>query len=129
MFASWAARIPAVAEILHVTSGQMGTLLLCVAVGSLIALPTAGLVVGRIGTANTVRAAGLVAAAAGVGVALALLAASVPGTAIALFSSASASVCGTSRRTLKGPTSNTGSGAPSCRSSTRPSAAAPSWVP
>ncbi|WP_427135068.1 MFS transporter [Pseudarthrobacter sp. S9] len=85
VFASWAARIPAVTEILHITSGQMGTLLLCVAIGSLIALPTAGLVVGRIGTANAVRAAGLVAAAAGVGVALSLLAASVPGTAIALF--------------------------------------------
>ena len=48
-------------------------------------MATAGHVVGRIGTANAVRAAGLVAAAAGVGVALALLAESVPGTAVALF--------------------------------------------
>ncbi|MET3919417.1 MFS transporter [Arthrobacter sp. UYEF20] len=85
VFASWAARIPAVTEILHITSGQMGTLLLCLAAGSLIALPTAGAVVGRIGTANTVRAAGLLAAAAGVGVALSLAAAAVPGTAISLF--------------------------------------------
>ena len=85
VFASWAARIPAVTDILDISSGQMGTLLLCVAAGSLIALPTAGHVVGRIGTANAVRAAGLVAAAAGVGVALALLAESIPGTAIALF--------------------------------------------
>ncbi len=85
VFASWAARIPAVTELLHVTSGQMGTLLLCLAAGSLIALPTAGFVVGRIGTANTVRSAGLFAAAAGVGVALSLMAASVPGTAISLF--------------------------------------------
>ncbi|GAA2135497.1 MFS transporter [Arthrobacter humicola] len=85
VFASWAARIPAVTEILHITSGQMGTLLLCLAVGSLIALPTAGFVVGRIGTANTVRSAGLFAAAAGVGVALSLMAASVPGTAASLF--------------------------------------------
>lgn len=85
VFASWAARIPAVTDILRITSGQMGTLLLCVAVGSLIALPTAGHVVGRIGTANAVRTAGLLAAAAGVGVALSLLAASIPGTAIALF--------------------------------------------
>jgi MFS family permease len=85
VFASWAARIPAVTDILHISSGQMGTLLLCVAAGSLIALPTAGHVVGRIGTANAVRAAGLVAAAAGVGVALALLAESVPGTGTALF--------------------------------------------
>ena len=33
VFASWAARIPAVTDILGITSGQMGTLLLCVAVG------------------------------------------------------------------------------------------------
>ncbi len=85
VFASWAARIPAVTETLQVTSGQMGTLLLCVAAGSLIALPTAGFVVGRIGTANTVRAAGLTAALAGAGVALALLAASIPATAVTLF--------------------------------------------
>jgi MFS family permease len=85
VFASWAARIPAVTETLHLTSGQMGTLLLCTAVGSLLALPTAGLVVGRLGTANTVRAAGVLVTLAGVGVALSLSAESVPGTAIALF--------------------------------------------
>jgi MFS family permease len=85
VFASWAARIPAVTETLHLTSGQMGTLLLCIAVGSLLALPTAGLVVGKIGTANAVRAGGLVSAMAGVGIALSLSTESVPGTAIALF--------------------------------------------
>ncbi|XAS64096.1 MFS transporter [Micrococcaceae bacterium Sec5.8] len=85
VFASWAARIPAVTEILGISSGQMGTLLLCVAAGSLIALPTAGRVVGRIGTASAVRAAGLLVALAGGGVALALLGGSVPGTAAALF--------------------------------------------
>lgn len=85
VFASWAARIPAVTEILHISSGQMGTLLLCTAVGSLIALPTAGHVISRIGTANSVRASGLLAAMAGVGIAIALLAESVPGTAVALF--------------------------------------------
>lgn len=85
VFASWAARIPAVTETLHLTSGQMGTLLLCTAVGSLLALPTAGLVVGRIGTANAVRAAGVLAALAGVGIALSLSAESVVGTAVSLF--------------------------------------------
>lgn len=85
VFASWAARIPAVTETLHLTSGQMGTLLLCTAVGSLLALPTAGLVVGRIGTANAVRASGVLAALAGVGIALSLSVESIPGTAIALF--------------------------------------------
>jgi MFS family permease len=85
VFASWAARIPAVTEILHISSGQMGTLLLCTAVGSLIALPTAGHVIGRIGTANSVRASGFLAAVAGVAIAISLLAESVPGTAVALF--------------------------------------------
>jgi len=85
VFASWAARIPAVTDTLGITSGQMGTLLLCVAVGSLIALPTAGWVVNRLGTANTIRAAGLLAAAAGAGIAVSLNAVSIPGTAVSLF--------------------------------------------
>jgi MFS family permease len=85
VFASWAARIPAVTEALSLTSGQMGTLLLCTAVGSLVALPSAGWVVGRIGTANTVRVAGIVAGAAGAAIAFSLMAASVPATAMALF--------------------------------------------
>ncbi|WP_411374830.1 MFS transporter [Arthrobacter sp. MPF02] len=85
VFASWAARIPAVTETLNITSGQMGTLLLCTAIGSLLALPTAGLVVGRIGTANTVRCGGVLAAIAGAGIALSLSAESIPGTAVSLF--------------------------------------------
>ena len=85
VFASWAARIPAVTEALSLTSGQMGTLLLCTAVGSLLALPSAGWVVGRIGTANTVRVGGVLAAAAGTGVALSLMAGSVEATALSLF--------------------------------------------
>lgn len=85
VFASWAARIPAVTETLDLTSGQMGTLLLCTAIGSLLALPTAGLVVDRIGTASTVRFGGLLAALSGVGIALSLSAGSVPAIAIALF--------------------------------------------
>jgi MFS family permease len=85
VFASWAARIPAVTEILGISSGQMGTLLLCTAIGSLIALPTAGHVITRIGTANSVRASGLLAALAGVGISMSLLAESVPGTAVSLF--------------------------------------------
>ncbi|MFP3461922.1 MFS transporter [Arthrobacter globiformis] len=85
VFASWAARIPAVTQILGISSGQMGTLLLCTAVGSLIALPTAGHVITRIGTANSVRASGLLAALASVGVSVSLLAESVPGTAVSLL--------------------------------------------
>ncbi len=85
VFASWAARIPAVTEALSLTSGQMGTLLLCIAVGSLIALPSAGWVINRIGTGNTVRGAGVVVAVAGLGIALALMVGSVILTAVGLF--------------------------------------------
>lgn len=85
VFASWAARIPAVTEILGISSGQMGTLLLCTAVGSLIALPTAGHIITRIGTANSVRASGMLAALASAGISASLLAESVPGTAVSLF--------------------------------------------
>ncbi|MGG5173198.1 MFS transporter [Pseudarthrobacter sp. J1738] len=85
VFASWASRIPAVTQTLHLTAGQMGSLLLCTAIGSLLALPTAGLVIGRIGTANTMRAAGALAALAAVGISAALWLESVPLTAVALF--------------------------------------------
>lgn len=85
VFASWAARIPAVTDTLNLTPGQMGGLLLCLAVGSLIALPSAGYVASKLGTANTVRLAGLISALAGVGIALSLSAASTVGTAISLF--------------------------------------------
>lgn len=70
-FASWAARIPQVRDRLGVTPGQLGMVLLCLALGSLVALPTSGVVVSRIGEARTVSvmavvlAAGLVTAAVG----------------------------------------------------------------
>jgi fucose permease len=53
-FASWASRIPQVRDRLDVTPGQLGLILLCIALGSLVALPTSGIVVGHIGEARTV---------------------------------------------------------------------------
>ncbi|MBT1004231.1 MFS transporter [Paenarthrobacter sp. DKR-5] len=85
VFASWAARIPAVTATLGLSSGEMGALLLVTAVGSLISLPLSGTVVARIGTAHAVRAGGLLAAVGGVSIALSLLAVSVPGVAAGLF--------------------------------------------
>lgn len=85
VFASWAARIPAVTETLGLSSGQMGVFLLCIAVGSLLALPSAGWVVGRIGTASTLRGAGLVDAAAMAGVAVSLWTGSLVGLGASLF--------------------------------------------
>jgi len=53
-FASWAARIPQVREELGLTPAALGLVLLSIAVGSLIALPSAGLVVHALGAARTV---------------------------------------------------------------------------
>lgn len=85
VFASWAARIPAAASALQISAGQIGALLLALGLGSVVSLPLAGPISARIGTANTVRAGGTVAAAAAVGLAMALFAGSVPGAAAALF--------------------------------------------
>jgi MFS family permease len=54
VFASWASRIPDVKEKLGLTPGQLGLLLLSVALGSLIALPLSGAIVTRFGSRRTV---------------------------------------------------------------------------
>jgi len=69
-FASWASRIPQVRDGLALSPGELGGLLLALAVGSLSALPFAGLVVGRFGEARTVAA---MAVLSSVGMALAAL--------------------------------------------------------
>ena len=71
-FATWAARIPQVREELDLTPAALGLVLLSIAVGSLIALPSAGLIVHRIGAAKTIVVMSLICATgiatAGVGV-------------------------------------------------------------
>ena len=52
-FASWAARIPQLRDALQASPSTLGLVLLAVAVGSLIALPLAGVVVTHLGTART----------------------------------------------------------------------------
>ena len=85
VFASWAARIPAASAALGLSSGQMGTLLLIGAIGSVLSLPVAGAVSARIGTANTVRVGGAAAALAAGTVAAGLQLQSVPLTGVGLF--------------------------------------------
>jgi MFS family permease len=53
-FASWAARIPTLRDQLQATPAVLGLVLLSVALGSLIALPLAGMVVTRLGAARTI---------------------------------------------------------------------------
>ncbi|HLL65400.1 MAG TPA: MFS transporter [Micromonosporaceae bacterium] len=65
---SWFARVPAVRDALHLTAGQLGMLLLAMSLGAVLALPTAGVLVHRIGPPRAV-AAGAVLVAAGLTVA------------------------------------------------------------
>lgn len=53
-FATWASRIPQVRDKLNVTPGALGLILLCIAIGSIIAMPASGIVVARFGEARTV---------------------------------------------------------------------------
>ncbi|MEV4268267.1 MFS transporter [Micromonospora aurantiaca (nom. illeg.)] len=52
--ASWFSRVPAAREALDLSPSRLGLLLLCVSAGSLLAMPTAGLVAQRLGPARTV---------------------------------------------------------------------------
>jgi MFS family permease len=85
-FASWVSRIPEVRGGLHLTNGQLGLLLLAMAIGSVLTLPTTGALINRWGAAAVVRAGvtagllGLLVAAVGAGVA-----ANVPLAAAGLF--------------------------------------------
>ncbi|WP_146359874.1 MFS transporter [Arthrobacter yangruifuii] len=78
VFASWAARIPAAAEDLGVGAAGVGLLLLFSAIGSVAALPLAGSVAQRIGTAGTVRAGGITTSAASLVIAAGLHLGSIP---------------------------------------------------
>jgi fucose permease len=53
-FASWASRIPAVKAKLGLTPRELGLVLLAVAVGSVLALPSSGPIVARFGSRRTV---------------------------------------------------------------------------
>lgn len=85
VFASWAARIPSASDVLGLSDGQTGALLLVAAIGSLIALPLSGGIAARIGTGNTVRLGGVAATVAALTIAGGLVAASVPLASAGLF--------------------------------------------
>jgi len=53
-FASWASRIPQVRDHLALSPAELGLVLLCIAAGSLLALPLSGPVVHRFGSRRTV---------------------------------------------------------------------------
>ncbi|MEQ4304725.1 MFS transporter [Plantactinospora sp. B6F1] len=84
--ASWFARVPAARDALGLTPGRLGLLLLALSAGALLALPVAGMLTQRLGTARTVGASAVLAA---LGLALAGIAAgswhAVPAVAVGLF--------------------------------------------
>jgi fucose permease len=73
VFASWVSRIPEVRSSFALSNGQLGLVLLAIAVGSVVALPTTGAAINAFGTVKVVRigataaTAGMLAAAAGLG--------------------------------------------------------------
>lgn len=58
LFATWVSRIPEVREGLGLSNGALGALLLALAVGSVLSLPTTGALINRFGTVRVVRFAG-----------------------------------------------------------------------
>lgn len=87
VFASWAARIPSASDVLGLSDGETGALLLVAAIGSMISLPLSGGIAARIGTANTVRVGGVAATIAASTIAAGLIAESVilAGTGLFIF--------------------------------------------
>jgi MFS family permease len=78
VFSSWVSRIPEVRSSFDLTNGQLGLVLLAIALGSVLALPTTGATIDRLGTVRVVRigaaaaTVGMLAAALGLGHVLAL---------------------------------------------------------
>lgn len=66
--ASWVARLPAVRDVLEVTSGQVGLLIFGIAAGSIVGLVASSHIVARLGATRTI-AGGLVVTGAGVAIA------------------------------------------------------------
>ena len=87
LFATLLARVPDVREGLDLDNGSLGLLLLAIAAGSVLALPSAGRFVERWGAANVVRGGAVLSAIGlvGAGVCAEESVGSVVGTAVGLF--------------------------------------------
>ena len=57
IFGAWAARIPAVRDRVGLSDGELGIVLACAAVGSILAMPVAGGRAARIGSRRATRVA------------------------------------------------------------------------
>lgn len=84
-FASWLARVPAIRSGLDLTPGEIGLLLLCLSLGTVVALPASGFVVTRLGPARTVGTGAAVVGLGLLGMAAGLAIGSVGAVALGLF--------------------------------------------
>ncbi|WP_375003597.1 MFS transporter [Aeromicrobium sp. CTD01-1L150] len=84
LFASWMSRIPAIRDLLDLSPGGLGLLLLALSVGSLCGLPTAGWFVQRWGERRVVQAGALLMTTGVVSAGLAAQAGVVPWAAASL---------------------------------------------
>ncbi|MGC4806920.1 MFS transporter [Micromonospora sp. DT233] len=83
--ASWFSRVPAVREALDLSAGRLGLLLLAMSLGAVLAMPTAGLVAQRFGTARTVGGSAVLVAVGMTVIGLSAgLAGFLPGVAVGL---------------------------------------------
>ena len=85
LFATWVSRIPEARSSLRLDNGQLGLLLLAIAVGSLVAMPTTGTAIERFGTVVVIRSGAVSAAAGALLVSIALTASLVWMAALGLF--------------------------------------------
>lgn len=58
-FSSWASRIPAIQEKLHLSEGALGSMLLALPIGSMLSMPVAGVLVSKYGSRQVLMVAGL----------------------------------------------------------------------
>ena len=85
LFASWVSRIPEARSALSLGNGGLGLLLLAIAAGSVLAMPTTGAAIERFGTVPVIRAAGASALAGLTMVSVALESGTVWPAAVGLF--------------------------------------------
>ena len=85
LFASWIARVPAARDQLGLSEAQLGLLLLCMSVGSVLALPASGPVVHRFAPARSALTAGVVAVTGLLVLSAGLAAGSAPVAGFGLF--------------------------------------------
>ncbi|GAB3990862.1 MFS transporter [Nocardioides marmoraquaticus] len=85
LFATWVSRIPEAREQLGLSNSGLGLLLLAIAAGSLLSMPTAGALIQRLGTRTVTRGAGLLALAGLSTVSVSLSVSVLPSAAVGLF--------------------------------------------